>query len=187
MNTTYLSVGGVVLLVIAGLLLLRPVLAADSPKVGQVAPGFELLDQNSKQQRLSDYRGQWVVLYFYPKDDTPGCTTEACNFRDDYYKIRALQAVVLGVSLDDVSSHKEFADKYHLPFPLLADSKHSVAEAYNVLSGFGPIKFSSRQTFIIDPQGKVAHHYPRVKASRHATEIINDLKKLIAAVAKVPG
>ena len=181
MNSTSLSLVGVALLILVAVVLLRPAMAADSPKLGEAAPGFNLLDQNSKQQQLEDYRGQWLVLYFYPKDDTPGCTTEACNFRDDYFRIRALKAVVVGVSLDDVASHKEFADKYHLPFPLLADSKHTVAEAYNVLSGFGPIKFARRQTFIIDPQGKIAHHYPRVTASRHATEIISDLKKLIAA------
>lgn len=169
---------------IASLYMLSPAYAASSPAVGSQAPEFDLLDQNGKRQRLSDYRGKWLVLYFYPKDDTPGCTTEACNFRDDYFKIRALGAVVMGVSLDDVSSHKAFSEKYHLPFSLLADSKKQVAKAYNVLRGFGLFSFSSRQTYIIDPQGKVAKHYASVNASRHATEIIKDLKKFNTAVEK---
>lgn len=171
-------------LVVASIYTILPLQASESPVVGSQAPEFNLLDQNSKRQRLSDYRGQWLVLYFYPKDDTPGCTTEACNFRDDYFRIKALGAVVMGVSLDDVSSHKEFSEKYHLPFSLLADDQKQVAKAYNVLRGFGPISYSSRQTFLIDPQGKIAKHYKTVNTRQHATEIINDLKKLSVLVKK---
>ena len=147
-------------------------------KLAIVAPGFKFLDQNGETQTLESFRGQYLVLYFYPKDDTPGCTTEACNFRDDYFKIRALNAAVVGVSLDDVASHKAFAEKYHLPFPLLADLDHKLAETYGVLTKLGPLSFASRQTFIIDPQGKVAHHYKRVSADRHATEIIAWLQQV---------
>lgn len=157
---------------------LWPRQAFASPSVGEPAPVFSLLDQNSESQSLQKYRGKWLVLYFYPKDDTPGCTTEACNFRDDYFRIKALNAAVIGVSLDDVSSHKAFAEKYHLPFPLLADKDHKVAEAYGVLTRFGPMRFASRQTFIIDPEGNIAHHYPSVSAGRHAAEIIAYLEKV---------
>jgi peroxiredoxin Q/BCP len=154
----------------------RNVFAA--PDVGAQAPTFSLLDQNGKTQSLEAFRGQWLVLYFYPKDDTPGCTTEACNFRDDYYKIRALNAAVIGVSLDDVASHKAFAEKYHLPFSLLADLDHKLAESYGVLSKYGPLSFASRQTFIINPEGKIARHYARVNAERHANEIISYLEQV---------
>lgn len=182
MNISYPAVVVIGLLFILIVFVMRPLNAAPLLKTGSVAPGFNLLDQNGKQQQLRDYQGKWVVLYFYPKDDTPGCTTEACQFRDDYFQIRGMGAVVLGVSLDDVSSHKAFAEKYHLPFPLLADTDKQVAEHYNVLTGFGPVKFASRQTFIIDPQGRIARHYPKVRPRSHAAEVINDLKELIAVV-----
>lgn len=179
MNTSYtLPVGLAFVLILLIFLALRSNPVSASPAVGEVAPAFDLLDQNGQSQRLEDYRGKWLVLYFYPKDDTPGCTTEACQFRDDYYQIKALGAVVMGVSLDDVASHKEFADKYHLPFPLLSDREKSLAEAYGVLRGFGPIKYASRQSFIIDPQGLIARHYVNVSPSKHASEIIRDLQNL---------
>ena len=184
MTVSYPTIAVIGVLLFITVFIMRPVMAAESPKVGSFAPEFDLLDQNNKQQRLKDYSGKWVVLYFYPKDDTPGCTKEACNFRDDYFRIRGLGAVVMGVSLDDVSSHQEFAEKYHLPFSLLSDSKKVVAEAYNVLRGFGPVSYASRQTFIIDPEGKIAKHYETVNPRQHATEIVNDLKNFIAAVAK---
>lgn len=160
------------LLLLALAFWLWPRSAHAAPRVGEAAPAFKLLDQNGESQSLESFRGQYLVLYFYPKDDTPGCTTEACNFRDDYFKIRALNAAVVGVSLDDVASHKDFADKYHLPFPLLADREHKVAETYGVLTKLGPLRFASRQTFIIDPQGKIARHYKRVSAGQHAAEIL---------------
>jgi len=179
MSVSYPAIIVIGVLLFLTVFIMRPLQAAETPQVGHLAPDFDLFDQNNKRQQLKDYKGKWVVLYFYPKDDTPGCTTEACNFRDDYFRIRGLGAVVMGVSLDDVSSHQEFAKKYHLPFSLLSDSKKVVAEAYNVLRGFGPVSYTSRQTFIIDPEGKIAKHYETVRPSQHATEIINDLKNLI--------
>lgn len=151
---------------------------ATALKVGDPAPDFSLLDQNSKQQSLDNYKGQWLVLYFYPKDDTPGCTTEACEFRDDYYVLREMGVTVLGVSLDDVESHQEFAEKYHLPFPLLSDADATVAIAYGSLTKFGPIKFAKRHTFIIDPRGQIARIYREVKPKEHSDQIISDLKTL---------
>lgn len=151
---------------------------AAAPAVGEAAPAFRLQDQNGEWQSLDKYQGQWVVLYFYPKDDTPGCTTEACNFRDDIFKFRELGAQVLGVSLDEVSSHQEFAEKYHLPFPLLADSKHEVATAYGVLSNYLGFKVASRETFLIDPQGRIAKHYEDVDPETHSDRTLADLKAL---------
>lgn len=146
--------------------------------VGGPAPAFDLIDQDMKQQRLADYAGKWVVLYFYPKDDTPGCTTEACNFRDDIFKIRARGAEVLGVSLDSAESHGEFAKKHGLPFPLLADTDGVVTEAYGAMMGMGPVKFAKRHTFIIDPQGRVAHIYRDVDPKTHSAEVIAELERL---------
>lgn len=179
MNTGYfLSISLFITLILLVILVFRSSPSSAAPAAGELAPAFDLLDQNGRRQRLEEYRGQWLVLYFYPKDDTPGCTTEACQFRDDYYRLKALDAVVIGVSLDDVASHKAFADKYHLPFPLLADSEKKLSEAYEVLTGFGPFRFARRQSFIIDPQGRIARHYARVSARHHAGEIIRDLQKL---------
>jgi peroxiredoxin Q/BCP len=127
---------------------------------------------------LKEYSGQWLVLYFYPKDDTPGCTQEACAFRDDLHKLTALGAQVVGISVDDGNSHAEFAKKYHLPFPLLADKSTAVAAKYGSLMNLGLVKFAKRYTFLIDPQGKVAKVYEKVETSRHSTEIIEDLKQL---------
>ena len=184
MDNQLIALFFVCLLFVGLFFVVSPATAASSPAVGSEAPEFDLLDQNGKRQRLSDYRGKWLVLYFYPKDDTPGCTTEACNFRDDYFRIKALGAVVMGVSLDDVKSHKDFSEKYHLPFSLLADTKKQVAKAYNVLRGFGAFNYSSRETFIIDPQGKIAKHYARVNTRQHATEIIKDLEKFSTPAKK---
>jgi peroxiredoxin Q/BCP len=140
--------------------------------VGDPAPAFELEDQNGESRRLADYRGQWVVLYFYPKDDTPGCTTEACNFRDDVPRLRQLGARVLGVSLDSRASHAEFAEAYHLPFPLLADRDGEVARAYGAYFGLGPLRFAKRHTFIIDPDGRIARIYRDVKPASHSDEVV---------------
>ena len=147
---------------------------------GAAAPAFALQDQYGQVQRLADYRGRWVVLYFYPKDDTPGCTAEACAFRDGYLEIKALGAEVLGVSLDDSGSHAAFAGKYHLPFPLLADPQGEVSRAYGVLWKLGPLRFSKRQTFLIDPQGRIARHYRSVRAEGHAQEVVQALRALQA-------
>jgi peroxiredoxin Q/BCP len=152
--------------------------AGELPKVGEAAPGFELPDQNGVKHDLKQFSGNWLVLYFYPKDDTPGCTQEACAFRDDLHKLTAMGAQVVGISVDDSTSHAEFARKYHLPFPLLADKSTKVAARYCVLLDLWLFKFARRYTFLIDPQGRIAKVYEKVDTSRHSTEIIEDLKQL---------
>ena len=152
--------------------------AANTPKPGDTAPDFRLVDQNGTIKSLSDFSGQWVVLYFYPKDDTPGCTKEACSFRDDLTTLEKLGAKVVGVSVDDSDSHSKFASKYHLPFPLLADSDGKVADSYGALTNLLLIKIAKRYTFLIDPKGKIAKVYLSVDTSRHSQEIVDDLKKL---------
>ncbi|MCG8379930.1 MAG: peroxiredoxin [Proteobacteria bacterium] len=144
--------------------------------VNDKAPAFELIDQNNELHRLSDYSGKWLVLYFYPKDDTPGCTKEACSFRDDIYKIRELKAEVIGVSTDDVESHAEFAEKYNLPFPLLADTNAIVAKSYGSAWKLGPYSLAKRHSFIINPEGKIVKIYRKVDPDKHSAEIIADLK-----------
>jgi len=147
-------------------------------KVGSKAPNFTLSDQNSIQHQLSDYEGSWVILYFYPKDDTPGCTTQACDFRDAVKRIIASKSNVFGVSLDSVESHKRFADKNKLPFSLLSDESGEVSEAYDSLNNFMSFKSAKRNTFIIDPDGKVAKIYLSVKPSTHSQMVLNDLNQL---------
>jgi len=170
----FLALAPVILLFV----LLRPTFAADLPKIGSPAPDFNLPDQNGKLHTLQDYRGKWLVLYFYPKDDTPGCTEEACAFRDDLHQISAMGAQVVGVSVDDTSSHAEFAKKYHLPFPLLADKTTETADRYGALRNFFMLKVAKRYTFLIDPQGIINKEYLSVETSRHSKEIIDDLKKI---------
>jgi peroxiredoxin Q/BCP len=152
--------------------------AADFPVVGAPAPAFTLTDQDSHEFRLDSQIGKWVVLYFYPKDDTPACTKEACSFRDDYAKLSALGAQVVGVSVDDNSSHAAFARKHHLPFPLLADRGGVVAKRYGAFSDWLVVSYARRHTFLIDPQGKIAKVYLNVDAENHAAEVIADLKRL---------
>ncbi|HEY6897444.1 MAG TPA: peroxiredoxin [Rhodocyclaceae bacterium] len=159
---------------------------ADVPAAGSLAPAIALPDQGGVLRQLSDWRGKWVVLYFYPKDDTPGCTTEACAFRDDLAKLTALGAQVVGVSVDDSASHKAFADKYHLPFPLLADSKAEAARQYGALANYLVFTLAKRYTFLIDPAGRIAKVYLAVDASRHSTEIINDLTQFKQAALPRP-
>lgn len=157
-----------------------PATAADQVVVGQPAPEFELPDQDGQLHSLEDYRDRWVVLYFYPKDDTPGCTTEACEFRDNIFAFQKLNVQILGVSLDDVASHKRFAEKYDLPFPLLADPEGTSAEAYGVKTKFAGMTLAKRQTFIIDPDGILAKHYEKVKPATHSAEVLAELEALIA-------
>lgn len=167
------------LLAALALLLSQMARAGEMPRVGEAAPDFDLPDQSGVSRSLKGYAGKWLVLYFYPKDDTPGCTQEACAFRDDLHKLTALGAQVVGISVDDSESHAEFAKKYHLPFPLLADKTAAVAARYGALTNLGFIKFAKRYTFLIDPQGRVARIYTKVETSKHSTEIIKDLKELI--------
>ena len=145
-------------------------------KVGDKAPNFALQDQNNITHTLSNYEGQWVVLYFYPKDDTPGCTTQACDFRDAVKRIIASKAVVFGLSVDSVRSHKLFAEKYNLPFSLLADETREVSELYDSLSSF--FKVANRNTFIIDPEGNIAKIYLSVNPKTHSEMVLNDLSSL---------
>ena len=145
---------------------------------GYPAPDFALIDQYGKTHKLSAYKGTWVALYFYPKDDTPGCTQEACHFRDDILRIRKLHAVILGVSVDNQASHAKFAEKHGLPFPLLSDGDRQVAQSYNALWSLGPIKVARRHSFIIDPDGKIAKIYRDVDPDKHSEEIIRDLEIL---------
>lgn len=167
---------------VAALLLqfIRIAQAGEPPKLGQSAPDFSLPDQDGKYHQLSDYGGKWLVLYFYPKDDTPGCTQEACAFRDNFLQLNALGAEVVGVSLDDSSSHATFSKKYHLPFTLLSDNKSAVAANYGVLLNLGLFKMAKRYTFLINPQGKISKVYDKVETSRHSGEVIKDLKQLLA-------
>ena len=159
-------------------------IAADGPQDGAAAPDFKLQDQNGEWHTLSQYKGQWVVLYFYPKDDTPGCTTEACNFRDDILKLNKMGVQVLGVSVQDVKSHADFAAKYHLPFPLLADSEQKVATTYGVLTSYPVIgSVAHRETFIVDPKGSIAKHYKDVDPKTHSGQVQADLTALQAASA----
>lgn len=152
--------------------------AANVPKSGDIAPAFRLTDQHGEIKKLSDFSGQWVVLYFYPKDDTPGCTKEACAFRDDLASLEKLGAKVVGISVDDSDSHAKFAAKYHLPFPLLADEDGKVAESYGALANLFVVKIAKRYTFLIDPKGKISKVYLSVDTSRHSQEIVDDLKNL---------
>lgn len=148
-------------------------------KVGHKAPAFTLPDQDGKIHSLSDYLGKKVLIYFYPKDDTPGCTTEACNFRDGYEEFQKMGLVILGVSKDAVKSHKKFADKYSPPFPLLSDEEGKMIESYD---SWGKKKFMGREymgvfrnSFLIDEEGKIAKIYEAVKAGDHAEEVKSDL------------
>lgn len=147
-------------------------------EVGQAAPDFQLPDQYQKMHSLSDYSGRWLVLYFYPKDDTPGCTTEACNFRDEIFRLRELGAEVLGVSIDSPESHARFAEKHGLPFSLLSDEDGRVAESYGSLRRVGPLQMAKRHTFIIDPEGGIAGIYRKVNPKTHSDTVIADIQSL---------
>lgn len=170
----------ILLLALAAPALLLAGIAQASPTAGSAAPSFELRDQAGETHRLEDYRGKWLVLYFYPKDDTPGCTTQACEFRDNIFAFRRLGAEIVGISLDDVESHRAFAEKHGLPFTLLADEDGSVAREYGVLKNFGVVKLASRQTFLISPDGTVARHYEKVDVDAHSAEVLGDIEVLAA-------
>lgn len=158
---------------------LTNVFAANSElKVGDKAPNFTLSNQSAKSITLQDYLGKWVVLYFYPKDDTPGCTTEACSFRDSINHLIAQQAVVLGISLDSQQSHQEFAKTHNLPFDLLADESGDVTRQYGALLDLKVIKFAKRHSFIIDPKGNIAKIYRDVNPKEHVAEVMQELKEL---------
>nr|PZN68787.1 MAG: peroxiredoxin [Pseudomonadota bacterium] len=173
--------------------------AADAakPKAGDVAPAFTLSDQNGKKHSLSDYRGKWVVVYFYPKDQTPGCTNQACQFTENVFAFRRAGAQILGISVDDEESHKAFEkalagnekisaenrkaiEEHGLPFPLLADTTHETAKQYGVLMQRGNMVIANRETFLIDPQGRIARHYNVTpdKLDGHSEELLRDIEAL---------
>jgi len=146
-------------------------------KPGETAPSWEGLTSDGSKLSLKDFLGRKnVVLYFYPKDDTPGCTKEACSFRDNIKPLRELGAEIVGVSLDNVESHKKFTDKYHLPFPLVSDKDKRIATAYGVLKETGTS--TSRVTFIIDKKGKIARVFPKVDVNMHTEDVVAALKEL---------
>ncbi len=152
--------------------------------VGDKAPNFRLPDQDGTEHTLGEVKGQWALIYFYPKDDTPGCTKEACGIRDAFPKFKKLGLTVFGVSVDSVKKHAKFVEKYQLPFTLLADEQKEMVEAYGV---WGKKKFMGREymgtnrvSFLIDPKGKIAKVYPQVKPELHADEVLADVKALQA-------
>ena len=170
-------------LVVAGLILAagayRMLRASDkAPAVGVVAPGFTLNSQEGKPVSLEAYRGKWVVLYFYPKDFTSGCTTEAHNFQRDLAQYEAKNAVILGVSVDTTSSHQKFCTKEGLNFKLLADTDHKVSEEYGSIMNLGVTKLSARHTFLVNPQGLIVKEYLDVKPATHSEEVLAALTEL---------
>jgi len=166
--------------VVLALIVLVPRLMSHSaaPSEGSNAPDFTLPSQEGSSVSLKDYRGKWVVLYFYPKDQTPGCSREAHNFQADQPKYAERNAVVLGVSLDSVDSHKKFCTKEGLNFKLLADTEHKVTDSYGSLTNFGIVRFAARHTFLIDPEGKVAKAYTSVDPAKHSGEVLGELDRL---------
>lgn len=152
--------------------------AASVPSVGSMAPEFKLNSQEGRSVSLGDYRGSWVVLYFYPKDFSGGCTIEAHNFQRDQKQYQEKNTVVLGVSVDSADSHKQFCTKEGLNFKLLSDTSHKVSSQYGSLTNLGLVKFASRHTFIIDPQGKIARAYTDVHPNKHSEEVLTALAEL---------
>ena len=148
------------------------------PAVGQAAPTFTLPSQDGSQISLSSFRGKWVVLYFYPKDMTSGCTIEAHNFQRDLAQFDTRNAVILGVSVDTPDSHKQFCTKEGLTFRLLADPKHNVVDAYGSLGSFAGFKIANRNTFLIDPQGNIAKVWTKVQVQHHSEEVLAALDQL---------
>lgn len=166
------------LLLIAFVVTPLRVVADSAPATGSQAPEFTLTSQQGTPVGLKDYRGKWVVLYFYPKDFTSGCTIEAHNFQRDQPQYQQKDAVVLGVSVDSTDSHKRFCTKEGLNFKLLADTDHKVSSAYGSLTNLGLVKFASRHTFIIDPEGKVAKAFTDVNPNKHSEEVLAALTEL---------
>lgn len=151
-------------------------------ETGTLAPDFLLMDQSGAPHRKSDYAGRWLLIYFYPKDDTPGCTKEACGLRDRWSELQNLGCAVLGVSADSSESHAKFLTKHSLPFTLLSDPKHEMLQAYGAWqqkSMYGKFFMGiARISFLVDPDGRIAKAYPKVNAAAHADEVIRDLSAL---------
>jgi peroxiredoxin Q/BCP len=149
---------------------------AVSLQVGDPAPEFEAPATSGKTVKLSDFKGSWVVLYFYPKAFTPGCTAESCSLRDSYTDIQKMNAVILGVSLDDIETQKKFKDKHNFQFELISDTDKKISKAFDVLGLMG--MYAQRKTFIIDPDGKIAYIFDKVNARKHDVEVKEVLDKL---------
>ena len=152
-----------------------------SAAVGSMAPEFRLQDQTGAWRSLADYRGKWVVLYFYPKDNTPGCTTQACEFRDEIFAFRRANATILGVSVDKVDSKEAFAKEHNLPFPVLSDVTTQTTNAYGSLTSYPQFKLfniSRRDTFIIDPEGRIAKRFENVNPNGHSQMVLTELAAL---------
>lgn len=147
---------------------------------GDAAPDFALQDQDGRWHRLTDYHGRWLILYFYPKDDTPGCTKEACGFRDRFTELREAGVAILGVSLDDAASHARFSHRYELSFPLLSDVGGLVAAEFGALMSLGPLKYTRRHSFVIDPEGNIVKIYRKVRAAGHSQQVLEDIRVLQA-------
>ena len=156
-------------------------IARQLPASGTAAPGFSLSDQNGSVRTLDEFRGRWLVLYFYPRDDTPGCAEQAMRFRNAMRDFESLGATVCGVSVDDSESHAAFARKYNLPFALLADRTGEVARRYGSLRKLGPIQFARRNTFLVDPNGTIAAVYVGVNAAKNAQDVSERLRQLAPA------
>lgn len=169
-----------ILIVVGGFALQRvfAVKNAPMPEAGQTAPTFTLPNQEGKLVNLASYRGQWVVLYFYPKDRTTGCTIEAHNFQRDLDRYKALHAAILGVSLDTVESHREFCTKDSLTFTLLADPDRKVVEQYGSLGNVGPFRMANRNTFLIDPEGRIVKVWTKVSPGGHSAEVLGAIAAL---------
>jgi thioredoxin-dependent peroxiredoxin len=181
---TKLILGGLTVLLLlasAFLWMLRP---GTQRAEGSAAPDFALRDQDGNTHRLSDYAGRWLVLYFYPRDDTPGCTREACRFRDDIGVLGDLNAAVVGISIDEAASHARFSRKYQLPFPLLSDPDGQTAAAYESLLNLGVVRFARRHTFIISPDGRIAARFDKVDPDSHAQEVARTLQALQQSALK---
>ena len=172
-----LVVLGLLFIVVSGLTIPNQAVA-EILQIGQPAPAFSLPDQDGKEHRLSDYQGNWLVLYFYHKNGAPGCTTEACNFSDELDSLASKKAKVLGVSLDSVSSHKQFSTRNKLRFPILSDIKGEVAKAYGSLLDMTAFRMAKRHTVIINPEGKIAKVYRQVDPDMHVYQVLEDLASL---------
>jgi peroxiredoxin Q/BCP len=177
-----MKITGIVLalaaLIAVGLFLRTARADSKAPEVGSAAPDFTLNSQEGKPVSLHDFKGKWVVLYFYPKDFTSGCTTEAHNFQRDLAQYEKLNAVIVGVSVQDADSHQKFCAKEGLSFKLLADTDHKVSESYDSIMNIAVMKLSARHTFLVDPNGVVRKVYIDVKPDQHSTDVLADLAQL---------
>ena len=168
----------VVAVIVIGFLLWKLAASGTIPGVGEAAPGFSLPDQDGQTHTLDNFRGKWLALYFYPRDETPGCVQQACSFRDDWRTLGGMGAEVVGVSVDDVRSHGEFAKRHSLMFRLLSDTTGAVAARYGSIYNLGVIKLAKRNTFLIDPEGRIAKVYAAASPSKNSQEVIRDVREL---------